>query len=196
MKMSPQPISPQDRQTLSAEVSPVRTYLSLGNAPAFPGSVLDSGGTWWTPFAWLDRDTSSWRTWQRSFSETWEPFSQTWPRYGMTQNGIAYRRLRSVLSTDETDGGRWRTPCARDWKGYTKRAGESICNQLRQIFGGTGVPLPRFIEKLMGYPSQWTALEPSENTVVPQIPELIGRAILEAESKEGLHSRFGSIVNR
>lgn len=49
----------------------------------------------------------------------------------------------------------WFTPTSRDWKGYTKRAGKSICNQLREMYGGSGVPNPRWIAWLMGYPAEW-----------------------------------------
>jgi len=43
-----------------------------------------------------DRNSSLWRTSQRCFIEGWEPFSETWPRSGMTRNGIAW-----MLSTLE-----------------------------------------------------------------------------------------------
>jgi DNA (cytosine-5)-methyltransferase 1 len=33
-----------------------------------------------------------WRTWQRCLVEGWEQFSGTWPRSGMTRNGIAFQR--------------------------------------------------------------------------------------------------------
>jgi hypothetical protein len=44
---------------------------------------------------------------------------------------------------------------ARDWKGYTMRAGHSICDQLRRLYGDVGRPNPRWIEWLMGFPSDW-----------------------------------------
>lgn len=44
-------------------------------------------------FAQFDRKTSSWRTSQISLlTNTSEPFSENWPRSGMTVDGIAYRR--------------------------------------------------------------------------------------------------------
>jgi hypothetical protein len=57
----------------------------------------------------------------------------------------------------------WHTPCARDFKGYTMREGESICNQLRRIFHLTsGTPHPAFAEEVQGFPEGWTDLEDSE----------------------------------
>ena len=32
-----------------------------------------------------------WKTWQTSWLEVWETFSEIWPRAGMTRNGIAYK---------------------------------------------------------------------------------------------------------
>ena len=45
------------------------------------------------PFAWYDRKSCSWRTWQRCFIEGWARYAENWPRAGMTRNGIAYRRV-------------------------------------------------------------------------------------------------------
>ena len=61
-------------------------------APDWPESVRDYTGNWCVPFAWYDRSTQSWRTWQRCFLMGWEQFSGTWPRAGMILNGIAYLR--------------------------------------------------------------------------------------------------------
>ena len=116
----------------------------------------------------LDRTMQSWKTSQRCFIEGWATFSETWPRSGMMRNGTAYQLQPLVPIIAGTGCGLWHTPTARDWKGYTMRNGESICNQLRRIFGGTGVPDPKFIEELMGYPSQWTSLEPLETPSSPK----------------------------
>lgn len=48
------------------------------------------------PFAFYDRDTSSWRTCQPSlFSESLPEQSATWPRSGMTRSGNAFERPTS-----------------------------------------------------------------------------------------------------
>jgi hypothetical protein len=80
----------------------------------------------------------------------------------LMQSGIAYQLPPLAPNTIGTVYGLWHTPVARDHKGYTMRDGESICNQLRALFGGPGVPHPRFVEHLMGFPTGWTELEPSE----------------------------------
>lgn len=62
----------------------------------------------------LDRDTCSWRTLQQSFLTDSEPFSQTWPRWGMTQGGYAYAHPMSERRITGTDGFYWQTPVADD----------------------------------------------------------------------------------
>jgi hypothetical protein len=96
------------------EASPARISRLPGQAPGCPVPVQDSGGRWLEPFAWYDRPTRSWRTWQRSLFGGWEPFSETWPRAGMTRNGIAYQRRPLAPLTKEIASGSWRTPGAGD----------------------------------------------------------------------------------
>jgi hypothetical protein len=118
--------------TSSARASPARTSPLPGQAPDLPEPVRDSGGKWFEPFAWFDRDTRSWRTWQRCLVGEWEPFSGTWPRSGMTRNGIAYRRAPLVPLTDETASGLLPTPGGEQHEGVALRsAGRSPRNFLQ-----------------------------------------------------------------
>lgn len=67
--------------------------------------------------AWFDRDTYSWKTSQQSFLEDWEPYSQTWPRAGMTVAGVAWKHRESERRIGGIDGGcwqQWQTPVADD----------------------------------------------------------------------------------
>lgn len=82
-------------------------------------------------------------------------YELTWKHWDMLREGriCALRgRARHISGSGSTG---WLTPCARDWKGYTKRAGESLCNQLSRLYGGTGTPNPKWIAWLMGYPLKW-----------------------------------------
>lgn len=85
-----------------------------GDAPDWPAPIQDSTGNWCEPFAWYDRATASWRTWQRCLVTGWEQFSGTWPRAGLTLNGIAYRRAPSVPLTSVTGFGLLPTPITND----------------------------------------------------------------------------------
>lgn len=114
---------------LSAAASPAKTSQTPANAPDLPEPVPDSGGLWCVPFAWYDPSTSSWRTWQRSLVEGWAPFSETWPRAGMTRNGIAYRRAPLVHRTSETESSSsvmFPTPVDTTKGGGSSRSGDRI----------------------------------------------------------------------
>jgi hypothetical protein len=115
-------------------------------------------------FAVYDQDTHCWRTCRVSFlPDTSELFSETWPKAGLMRDGMCYRQRRLLTKKMAHGCGSWFRPVARDWKGYTNRAGESICNQLKTLFSDTsGKPHPEFIEEVMGWPIGWSALEPLE----------------------------------
>ena len=66
--------------------------------------------------AWFDQSSSSWKTYQQSLVEGWEPYSQTWPRLGMTQDGSAYAHPMSGRITPVIDGLRWPTPTSDGYK--------------------------------------------------------------------------------
>jgi len=50
-------------------------------------------------FAWYDPDTHCWRTLQATLVSDSDRYSQTWPRSGMTQDGIAYQLPPSAPRT-------------------------------------------------------------------------------------------------
>ena len=102
--------------TSSAEGSPARTSATPASAPELPAPVRDSGGRWCVAFAWYDRSSSSWRTWQLCLGGGWAEFSETWPRPVMTRTGIAFRpqRLERLICGEES--GLWPTPVVADSK--------------------------------------------------------------------------------
>ena len=67
--------------------------------------------------AWYDQSSSSWKTYQQSFLTDWEPYSETWPRWGMTVGGSAYAHPMSERRITEIDGSgfaQWATPNTMD----------------------------------------------------------------------------------
>ena len=56
-------------------------------------------------YAWYDRNTLSWKTWQRSLITDWTSFSGSWPKQGSIVNGRAYLRVHWEPVTDVRDGG-------------------------------------------------------------------------------------------
>ena len=52
----------------------------------------------------------------KTLSGTLEPFSQTYPKWGMTQSGVLYQRNKLELDINESASGFWLTPTAQDHK--------------------------------------------------------------------------------
>lgn len=149
--------------------SRVRILATPGIAPGYTESVLRCGSKCYAPFAWYDPESCSWRTWQRSVFGGWEPFLATWPKAGMTRNGIAYRLVPSVRHTSVTACSSWPTPRGCDG---TKGSGST---PKRQHMYGIGYRVARLLglaqqtttlfdpalsEWLMGFPMGWTDATP------------------------------------
>ena len=64
--------------------------------------------------AWYDPATCSWKTYQRSLVTDWEPYSETWPRWGMTVGTCAYAHPMSERRITEIDGLLFATPNTLD----------------------------------------------------------------------------------
>jgi hypothetical protein len=84
-----------------------------------------------------DQDSSSWRTSQASLWEVMDghhmgaPWSESWPRSGMTRNGELYPLPMLERPISETGGGSWRTPTAADWKNMGSSTQVYLSDQVR-----------------------------------------------------------------
>jgi hypothetical protein len=116
-----------------------------------------------------DHASFSWKTWQHSFLEEWVTFSETWPASGMTRNGQLYPRAPWVRHTCDSECSLWPTPTASmDGRGFGipmhEKAGryrQSIVSRVQELVGAHGWRIhPNFTETLMGYPLDWSAIEP------------------------------------
>lgn len=173
MTTSPSADLSAERPMSSPQGSLAKTSRRQESAPALPAPVLASGNIWYEPFAWYDRDTQSWRTWQRCLDGEWELFSETWPNVGMTRNGIAWAPINLVRPSTENASGYWQTPTTRDYKGQsglgnrTKRGKNgrlhvaNLCDQIVDIGRPDLLRSPTFREWLMGLPIGHTVLRPS-----------------------------------
>src|ERR1700722_19348685 len=115
------PISTGDRGeellTWFREASRVRTSAEPILMPSeFPVRVRVCGNKCSESFVKLYPLTSSWKTHQCSLDGDLEPFSQTWPRWGMMRDGECWERTTSAVSIDESACSLWATPTQRDWK--------------------------------------------------------------------------------
>jgi hypothetical protein len=177
MEVLPDPISSAADSHAPTSVLPARGQGSTDHNPDCGRSSRESLATY-------DLATSSWRTRQLSLFGGLTGFSGTWPRSGMTRNGIVYPlpssgpiipRLEFSLSDL---GVKWYTPTVNDAKNSTlppsQMDRESLVGQLcRMGFAGQQLN-PRFVEELMGFPVGWTDCEDSETPSSPPSPSTSG----------------------
>ncbi len=151
--------------------SRVRTSVRPALALASVASGLGSGARWSESLATLDPSRYSWRTPQCSLLEDSELFSETWPRSGLMRSGMCFRRPTLAPTTYANASGLLPTPT----KSWAKR-GPGLSNNLENLRMGLGVTHTTlaiveavgwrwpasFVEWMMGWPLQWTALRPLE----------------------------------
>lgn len=146
----------------------VRISVTPGRAPVWPVSEAGSGSSTREWFASYDRESSSWKTSQRSLLAGWDEFSETWPKQGMTQSGRAFELPMSVPRIDGSGCLLWPTPTAQQSQNRT-------CSRLNpQSVHHDGVTLldalallelnprecsPAWVEPLMGFPDGWTSID-------------------------------------
>jgi hypothetical protein len=99
---------------------PVRTSASQEKAQESTGNDPECGGTWRGSLAKFDPVSCSWKTAQLSLIEDLEPCSVTWPRSGMTVDGLCLELPTLGRRTSVTGSGLWPTPVASDTSSRTK----------------------------------------------------------------------------
>ena len=105
------PVRPSlDSLTSSAADFPVRTSASPERELVLQAREAGCGLSSLASLAKYDPATRSWRTSQHSVLGGLEPFSETWPRSGMTRSGTAFQLPTLAPLTDETESGSWPIP--------------------------------------------------------------------------------------
>lgn len=160
-----------DTLMLFAEDSPARIFREPVTALGSLARDLLYGTSLQDSLASYDPTTQSWRTSQRCLIETWEPFLETWPASGMTRNGRLLPLAPLVLHTCDNECSLWPTPTASmDGRGFgiprherTGRYKKSTVKRVHALVGEHGWRIhPNFTEALMGFPTGWTEIAPSE----------------------------------
>lgn len=146
---------------------PARTLVARGGAMDLTANAPASGQKWSGSFAKYDRTLCLWKTHQCSLLGDWEPFSETWPRWGLMLNGECWERTMLVALTKDTASGLLPTPMATDWKGGTasirKDTGKQRLDQFRdwcKSLHGLTYPIPGHSEAVMMWPVGWSDLKP------------------------------------
>jgi hypothetical protein len=147
----------------------------------------DSGKKWQGWLAKLDQDSYLWKTAQCSLIEDLDEYLQTFPRSGMTQNGLLWDVPSLEQNIKETESGLWGTPTtSQDFKPIRKLApSEANGTHGKILVGSIGKEHPHLIgrylkplvtEYLMGWPIGWTDLEPLEMDKFHFVPQQLGES--------------------
>jgi len=96
----------------SAAGSPAKTSVPQESGSASTAREAAYGASSPELLATFDRATCSWRTSQLCLGGEFQEFSETWPRSGMTRNGIAFQLAPLVRLTDAIESGFLPTPAA------------------------------------------------------------------------------------
>ena len=149
---------------LSPGASPAKTSAPQGKAQGSMGNALASGLSSPGSFARFDLPSSSWKTHGISLLEGSTEFSETWPRWGSMRNGECWARSTPALSTPGIVFGYWPTPTAsmakRGWGFGRETRGRYSKAVIQRARVDGWLPSPQLLEALMGWPIEWTALEP------------------------------------
>ncbi len=105
----------------------VKTYPLQEKEMDLTESDQECGEKWRGSFAKWDQSTSLWRTHQCSFLGDLEPFSETFPQWGLMRNGELWEQKTLVQTTKGTESGLWLTPTVMD--GLPARKPEALERQ-------------------------------------------------------------------
>jgi hypothetical protein len=129
----------------------------------YPDRDQGSGQAWRASLAKLDRDSCSWKTHQLLLFGGLEPYSGTWPRYGMMRNGELYPLPMLEHDTSVREFGSWPiigTPIKT--QRCRSEAFMSPAKNPFELCPRGFLPSPKWVERLMGWPDGWTDLSELE----------------------------------
>jgi hypothetical protein len=119
-----------------------------------PASDQGSGVNLLGSFARFDPATSSWKTYQLSLLGGLEPFSETWPRWGLMRDGVCSEQMkppsriiadRSRSSTTAIDSGSWvsnRAPTPTVCGNYNRKGASPTSGDGLATWGQERLPTP------------------------------------------------------
>lgn len=99
-----------EKSTVSAEASRVRTFPQREKARVSTGREAAYGASSRVLLAKFDRNTRLWKTLQCSLFGDSDECLETFPRSGMTQNGLLWELTTLEPRIDASASGFWRTP--------------------------------------------------------------------------------------
>lgn len=149
----------------SAGDSHAKTSRPLDGGGVLPVRKADYGSKWRELSVRYDLISYGWKTHRCLWLEDLEPLSVTFPRWGMIANGVLWERITQEPITSETGSGYWPTPTAHNAKeGNYPAERNRKTPSLASLVGGK--LNPTWVEWLMGWPQDWTSLEPISYTEI------------------------------
>jgi hypothetical protein len=167
-----------------------KTSVQPEKAQELTESEAECGEKWRGSFTKYDQDSRSWKTHQCSLVGDLEPFSETWPQWGLMRDGECWEQRTWEQTIKGTESGLWPTPVASDISSRNtkyKQGGTSLslavkiyptptCHNSKEgafpseynrktpsLATHAGGKLnPTWVEWLMGWPLEWTDLKPLE----------------------------------
>lgn len=149
---------------------PCQDISQCGGGQDWMENDLDYGWKWPESFVKFDQELFLWKTRQCSLLGGLAEFSETWPEWGLMQDGEC--SMRQPLEQRITEHGfTWLlTPTAQSWKAWTFRnplklirknhADGNLQEQLMRLY--QRMTTPRCQEILMMWPEGWTDSKPLE----------------------------------
>lgn len=165
----------QDVLTWFLEGFPARTLVQPEKAQESTESAAECGEKWHGSLAKYDPDSSSWKTAQCLLLGGLEQFSETWPRWGLMRNGECWEAGILERLTEENEYGFLPTPKKQDSRHAQTRhlnpKDDHWKSNLGEVFVAATAckKMPAdFVEALMGWPIDHTALRPLETAKFQQ----------------------------
>jgi len=135
----------------------------------------ECGEKWLASFVKYNPSSSLWKTHQCSLLGDLEEFSETWPQWGLMQDGECWEQQMLEQDINETEFGLWPTPTTPTGGGNFGGSGA----YKNAIKNGTHIPHsinPNLYEWLMGWPLGWTDLKPLEMDKFPYVQQPHGES--------------------
>ena len=121
--------------TLYLAVFRAKTSVQQEKEPESPEVGQGSGEKWRGSFTRYDPDSALWRTHQCSLAGDLEPFSETWPQWGLMRGGECWEQQTLAHHISGTESGLWPTPtvCGNyNRKGASPTSGDGLATAVNK----------------------------------------------------------------
>ena len=142
-----------------------KTSVPLEKVQALTESAAECGEKWRASFTKYNPNSRSWKTHQCSLLGDLEPFLETWPQWGLMQDGECWEQTPLDLLITEPEFGWLPTPVVSDASGAGRnypRKGRSVSSLKDYLSEQYRLAYPpvNTTEYMMGWPLGWTDLKP------------------------------------